>query len=95
MKIIICSISVILLVIGIVLTVSGYQKKDMDKEPKILTEHKKELKIIGPIVIVLAIGLASMCLMPSTSVTADIKHTAGFGFDHDDDDMSNFGFKFY
>jgi glucose uptake protein GlcU len=90
MKIIICSISVILLVIGIVLTVAGYQKKDMDKEPKILTEHKKELKIIGPIVIVLAIGLASMCLMPSNSVTT------GFGFDHHDDhDMSNFGFKFY
>lgn len=88
MNLIICTISFVLLVIGIVLTVTGFKKDDWKNEPEILREHKKQLKVIGPIVIVLSMALAATCFLQHGSPKS------GFSFDHKDDG-SDFGFKFY
>ena len=104
MNIIICAISFILLVIGIFLTVTGFKKDDFDKEPQVLIDHKNQLKIIGPIMIVLSLCLFFVCFrsyMINTSTYSTINATQDsgavstkFGFDNDDQD-SSFGFKFY
>lgn len=88
MNLIICAISFILLVIGVVLTVIGFKKDDWKNESKIISDHKKQLKVIGPIVIALSIALVFTCFLDHKP-----PHY-GFGFDNDDHG-SDFGFKFY
>jgi len=88
MDLIICAISFVLMVIGIIITVTGFKKDDWKNEPKILTDHKKQLKVIGPIVIVLSIALWAICFLHHGS------RNFGFAFDHNDNG-SDFGFKFY
>lgn len=88
MNLIICAISFVLLVIGIVLTVAGFKKDDWKNEPKILSDHKKQLKVIGPIVIALSIALVATCFLHHGSPKSE------FAFDHNDNG-SEFGFKFY
>ena len=87
MNLIICTISFLFLVIGIVLTVTGFKKDDWKNEPKILSDHKNQLKVIGPIVIALSLALVATCFLHKGS-------KYDFGFDHDSHG-SDFGFKFY
>lgn len=97
MNLILFSASIVLLLIGAVLTFTGFKKDDWKDEPKILIDHKNQLKIIGPIVIglslvVIAAHLITLFYSPSSHKIGSPQHS--FSSDHDDS-RSDFGFKFY
>jgi len=80
MNLIICAISFVLLVIGVVLTVTGFKKDDWEKEPKFLSDNKKQLKVIGPIVIALSIALVSTCFLHHKPPQPEFNYGSDFGF---------------
>ena len=86
-------ISVLFIAIGTWFTVVGYEKNDKN-EPKKMVDHKKQLKWVGPIVIVMGI-VFSFGLLYSYNKKGENYSSSDSMSDSSSDSSSDFGFRFY
>lgn len=84
LSLIVCaSLGLVVLVLGIWLTVVGYEKSDKYSN-KWMEDHKKQLKIAGPVLITVGSVISLFCLLKPKGKNVEY-----------DNVTSNFGFKFY
>lgn len=76
-------LGLVVLGVGVWLTVVGYEKSDKYSN-KWLEKHKKQLKVVGPILITVGSVIFLCCLLKM------IKDSGGY-----DEDTNDFGFRFY